>query len=135
MKKTSIRKSYKLHIKCAADARFISASSNIPGMEVAIRKEFQNYFFHISELRRMRRLSGEDEIGKILDRILIPRFVDSAGSETVRKFISEFLSELGFFVELDAFSQDTVVGRRHFSNIIARSHPERSRQLILGANT
>jgi hypothetical protein len=71
-------------------------------------------------------------IKNFLENILIPRAVDSEGSKIVRKFISTFLSDLGWFVELDSFAAETVDGPHNFSNIIARLHPERPRQFILG---
>ncbi len=40
-----------------------------------------------------------------LDVILIPRTVDSDGSKFVRTFISNFLSDIGWFVDQHSFSQ------------------------------
>ena len=87
---------------------------------------------HSAVLNEIGGKSTEDEIRKILDPILIPRFVDSGGSKFVRSFVSDFLFELGWFVEMDSFDQDTLDGRHNFSNIIARAHPDRPQQLILG---
>nr|XP_027204843.1 glutaminyl-peptide cyclotransferase-like [Dermatophagoides pteronyssinus] len=62
----------------------------------------------------------------ILDKILIPRSVDSTGHETVRQYIKNTLRDLNsrWHVEEDVFRTRTPAGQLKFHNIIATYVPE-----------
>ena len=70
----------------------------------------------------------------ILQPLLITRTPGSAGNAAARDYISTFLTELGWAVEYDTFTQDTVVGKTTFSNIIATHHPNSPRRLVMAAH-
>jgi hypothetical protein len=57
------------------------------------------------DLQNLETRSDEDAFLEILENVLVPRGVDSEGGANVRKYISDFLSELGWTVEIDQFEQ------------------------------
>ena len=63
-----------------------------------------SYVF-ISELFHISQMSDAFWMQEILKVITIPRTVDSEGNAFVRQFISQFLSNLGWFIHHNVFSQ------------------------------
>lgn len=49
-------------------------------------------------------------------------------------FIAEHFTQLEWGIEFDPFERETVIGKVHFSNIIARFRPECARQIILACH-
>jgi len=97
----------------------LQKSRNIPG----ISKSRLNYFGPLK--------TNEGHFKRTLDKILIERVPNSPGSKTVRDFISNEMSDLGWTVEEDAFEEDTVIGKVKFTNIIATLNPNAPRRLVL----
>jgi len=75
--------------------------------------------------------TNEGHFKRTLDNILIERVPDTDGSKTVRDFISNEMSDLGWTIEEDAFEEDTVIGKVKFTNIIATLNPNAPRRLVL----
>ena len=67
-----------------------------------------------------------------LNSILMPRAVESSNHTIVGTYIIQQMESLGWTVETDEFSQDTVVGERSFKNIIATHNPNSPRRLVIG---
>lgn len=66
--------------------------------------------------------------------LLQVREVGSPGHRAAREHIVGTLAEAGFAVELDTFTQETVVGAREFSSIVATLHPHARQRLVLAAH-
>jgi len=79
-------------------------------------------------------LGEEVDMETILAPLLITRTPGSAGNAAAREYISSFLTELGWTMEYDTFTQDTVVGKTTFSNILATLHPDSPRRLVVAAH-
>ena len=62
------------------------------------------------------------------------RVVGEAGNEEAREFMIRFMTDLGWHVELDTFTQDTVIGERTFHNILATRNVNSPRRLVLAAH-
>ena len=75
--------------------------------------------------------TNEGHFKRTLAEILIERVPDTPGSKTVRDFISNEMSSLGWTVEEDPFEQDTVIGKVKFTNIIATLNPVWQLQIII----
>eukprot|EP00736_Rhodelphis_marinus_P010696 Rmarinus@m.5607 len=63
-----------------------------------------------------------------------PRNVGSPSHRKVREYMTDFFSELGWQVELDAFIAGTPHGDLPFSNIVATLDPSAPKRLILAAH-
>ena len=70
----------------------------------------------------------------ILDPLLTTRVPDTDNNEAARNYIVNFLTDLGWNVELDTFTQDTVIGEVTFSNVIATKNVNSPRRLVLAAH-
>eukprot|EP00095_Tigriopus_kingsejongensis_P004779 maker-scaffold77_size404793-snap-gene-2.13 protein:Tk04779 transcript:maker-scaffold77_size404793-snap-gene-2.13-mRNA-1 annotation:"achain crystal structure of a glutaminyl cyclase from ixodes scapularis" len=68
-------------------------------------------------------LQDEQDFQDHLDQILIPRAVGSNNHTLVETYIQDTLTTLGWTVTLDRFTQETLVGPRTFTNIIADFDP------------
>ena len=70
----------------------------------------------------------------LVDGILYPRTVDSPGIHMAQTFIKMIFEKYNptWTFEQDHFEQDTVIGQKHFTNLIARFRPGCPRQLVLG---
>jgi len=79
-------------------------------------------------------LGSEVDMETVLAPLLITRTPGSPGSVAARDYISDFLKDLGWSVEFDTFTQDTVIGERTFSNIIATRNKDSPRRLVLAAH-
>ncbi|KAJ3573432.1 hypothetical protein NP233_g2429 [Leucocoprinus birnbaumii] len=69
-----------------------------------------------------------------LSKILIPRAPDTENITLVRNYIVSTLKKLNWEIEEDEFTDDTPVGRKKFTNIIATKDPSASRRLLLAAH-
>ena len=74
-------------------------------------------------------LGADDPLESVLTPLLTPRVVETEGHSQARLYISQVLTELGWSLELDSFSQDTVIGERTFTNIIATRNKNSPRRL------
>ena len=70
----------------------------------------------------------------IYSELDMTRVVGETGNVQARQFMSTFMSDLGWHVELDTFTQDTVIGERTFTNIIATRNVNSPRRLVLAAH-
>ncbi len=76
--------------------------------------------------------SDNGQFESILDEILYPRVVGTEDYERAKSYIVDTLADLGWKIEHDKFTEDTVNGTKDFDNIIARWNPDAPKQLILG---
>ena len=74
-------------------------------------------------------LGAEESLEPVLAPLLTPRVVDTEGNTQARLYIMQVLADLGWSLELDSFSQDTVIGERTFHNIIATRNKDSPRRL------
>ena len=65
----------------------------------------------------------------MLAPLLRTRVPDTHGNLQARQFITQSMEELGWSVELDNFTQDTVIGEKTFHNIIATRNKNSPRRL------
>ena len=56
------------------------------------------------------------------------------GNKKTREYISNELEKYGFSVTYDTFSQDTIIGKKVFTNIIATYKPRGKRRYIFSAH-
>jgi glutaminyl-peptide cyclotransferase len=80
------------------------------------------------------KLSDQQDFNRNLDAILIPRTVGSRNHERVRQQISQVLSGYGWNVEEDSFSDQTPLGQKQFTNIIATHDPSAARRLVIACH-
>jgi len=69
-----------------------------------------------------------------LSNILIPRAPDTENNTLVRNYIISTLKSLDWHIEEDQFTDNTPVGRRRFTNVIATKDPDAPRRVILSAH-
>ncbi|XP_067643971.1 glutaminyl-peptide cyclotransferase-like [Eurosta solidaginis] len=72
-------------------------------------------------------LDGETHLRDAVETILKARVDSTSGINEVRKYISDSLCQMGWFVEYDVFQ----LGREHFINMIAKLNPNAKRFLVL----
>ena len=65
---------------------------------------------------------------------MIPRVVDTSGIIQANDYIVKFLGDLGWTIEVNKFTQETVIGEKTFRNIIATRNPRSPRRLVLAAH-
>uniref|UniRef100_A0A0R3VT56 glutaminyl-peptide cyclotransferase n=1 Tax=Taenia asiatica TaxID=60517 RepID=A0A0R3VT56_TAEAS len=70
----------------------------------------------------------------ILNRINIIRPIGTANHTLVGEFITKELSESGWIVSLDTFTELTVIGTKTFTNIVAVNRPRASRRIVLSCH-
>ncbi|CAH8458232.1 unnamed protein product [Heterobilharzia americana] len=77
----------------------------------------------------------ETNLRDIFEQINIIRTVGSPGHLKVRQFITRYLEEHGWKIELDTFEEDTIIGQKIFHNIIGYKDPLKySKFLILACH-
>lgn len=79
-------------------------------------------------------LGASDEFEKILDPILISRVPGTEGNAKVRQYITDFMKNLSWGVDLDTFEDKTPYGTKTFSNIVATLDPDAPRHLVLACH-
>ncbi|CAG7721356.1 unnamed protein product [Allacma fusca] len=70
----------------------------------------------------------------LLDPILIRRAPGSENNKVVREYIKNHMSNLGWSIETDAFTDNTPNGQVNFENIITTLNPETPRRLVLACH-
>ena len=70
----------------------------------------------------------------LLSPLLTTRVPGTEENSLARQYIVDHLRRLGWQVELDTFSQDTVIGEVVFNNIIATRNRNSPRRLVLAAH-
>ena len=70
----------------------------------------------------------------LLSPLLIPRPVPSKGHSQVQLFLIDFFTRLKWHIQKDSFEQETVVGKRTFTNYIFTMDPAAPRKLVLAAH-
>lgn len=79
-------------------------------------------------------LADEDELKTILQHICIARPVGSANYLQVQKYITDYMKNLRWDVEHHTFQQDTIIGRKNFTNIIATLNPQAHRRMVMSCH-
>jgi len=69
-----------------------------------------------------------------LSKILIPRVADTENNTIVREYIISTLKALNWHIDEDSFTDDTPIGSRRFTNVIATKDPTALRRVILSAH-
>jgi len=85
-----------------------------------------SYFAH--ELR------NDQHFAQVLDTILVPRPVGSALHRKVKNFIINEMKANRWTVETDDFTQNTVVGPKSFSTVIATLDPDAPRRMVIACH-
>lgn len=79
-------------------------------------------------------LRNDQHFAKVLDVILVPRPVGSALHRKVKNFIIKEMKSKKWTVETDDFSQNTVVGQKSFSTVIATLDPDAPRRMVIACH-
>ena len=79
-------------------------------------------------------ISDEQNFSRNLDAILIPRTVGSRNHDRVREHIKRAMSNSGWNVEEDRFSDQTPLGKKQFTNIISTQDPSAARRLVIACH-
>merc|ERR1712123_36884 len=79
-------------------------------------------------------ISDERDFNRNLDAILIPRSVGSRNHDRVRQHITQTMESNGWSVEESSFSDQTPLGRKQFTNIIATHDPSAARRLVIACH-
>ena len=79
-------------------------------------------------------ISDEQDFDRNLDAILIPRTVGSRNHDRVREHIKRVMSNSGWSVEEDRFSDQTPLGKKQFTNIISTQDPSAARRLVIACH-
>lgn len=79
-------------------------------------------------------IRDDQHFDQMLEVILVPRPIGSALHRKVKNFIVKEMEENQWTVETDDFTQNTVVGERSFSTVIATLDPEAPRRLVLACH-
>jgi glutaminyl-peptide cyclotransferase len=83
---------------------------------------------------RLANLKDLTHFDDVIDNILVERVVGTPGHEKVRKFIVNSMEALNWDVELDEFEDQTPMGMKSFSNIIATLNPNAERYLVIACH-
>lgn len=70
----------------------------------------------------------------LLKPMLIERVVDTEGNRIVQQHIRDHLTNYGWTIEDDQFQDETPIGRKTFTNIIATQNPSAPRKLVLACH-
>ncbi|GAB6025089.1 hypothetical protein CHUAL_010523 [Chamberlinius hualienensis] len=99
-------------------------------------KKFHHVPSHVTpeDLTLISGLSNQVLFNSTLSKIAVPRVLGTKGHEDVKSFIINSMRSLNWDVELDIFSQDTVIGHHQFTNIIATLDPDAQRHLVLACH-
>ena len=74
-------------------------------------------------------LGADDPLQSLVGPLLTTRVPGTQGNSQARDYITQYLQDLGWTVELDSFTQDTVIGEKTFHNIIATRNQNSPRRL------
>ena len=77
---------------------------------------------------------NQNHFKRALDPILTVRIPDTNGIRKVRNFITDEMSSYGWSVELDTFKENTVIGQKEFTNIIATLDPKAPRRMVIACH-
>ncbi|KAK1227233.1 hypothetical protein PQX77_009777 [Marasmius sp. AFHP31] len=69
-----------------------------------------------------------------LSKILIPRAPETENNTLVRNYIKSTLKALDWHIEEDEFTDDTPIGKKRFTNVIATKDPKATKRVILAAH-
>lgn len=83
-------------------------------------------------------ISGAGDVAnmnEILDHILVPRVVGTAGHKSVQKYLKDVMTDLRWTIDTDRFDDKTPnMGVLTFENIIATLNPNAERFLVLACH-
>ena len=88
----------------------------------------------MTKLAEFARLSNENNFNSYLNNIMIPRVPGTMGHAKVRKTISTAMKRNGWAVEEDSFTDQTPLGEKRFTNIIATLNPNSARRLVIACH-
>ncbi|KAJ1967469.1 hypothetical protein IWQ62_001841 [Dispira parvispora] len=91
-----------------------------------------NLLIDLAQLTQHQRLDPLE--GDLLTPFLIKRVPGTMNNTRVQEYILGKMKALGWHIDLDAFSDDTPLGRIDFRNIIATKNPQAPRRLVLSAH-
>jgi len=69
-----------------------------------------------------------------LDEILVVRVPGTPANRAVRDYLVKRVERLGWTVELDTFTQNTIIGEKEFSNVIGYSNPGAKKHVVITAH-
>lgn len=86
------------------------------------------------DLSKIANVQDQGHFRHVLQNILKPRVVGSAGHTEVQEFIKSTLTNFGWHTVTDRFDEKTPLGVKTFENIVAYSNPNADRYLMIGAH-
>ncbi|VVC99169.1 glutaminyl-peptide cyclotransferase-like [Leptidea sinapis] len=87
------------------------------------------------DVERIAQSSDRSHFRRVLDAILVPRVVGTANHKKVGNYISKQMTDLGWKVTEDVFTDTTpVFGKLKFRNIVATLNPDADRYLVLACH-
>ncbi|KAM7535673.1 hypothetical protein Aperf_G00000094172 [Anoplocephala perfoliata] len=104
-------------------------SSNTPSVRTDLEATFT-----FNDVEALSKKLSIRRFGEILENINIIRPIGSKNHTIVQEFIVNDLRNYGWYVDLDTFSESTVVGDKTFTNILAINDPRASRRLVLSCH-
>lgn len=87
-----------------------------------------------SRLQRVAESTNYDEFVGFLGPILRSRVPGTKGHHFVKEYIIKFFEDQGWTVTRDEFDQDTVIGPKRFTNIVATANPKAEKFVLLTAH-
>ncbi|KAK7083103.1 hypothetical protein SK128_001511 [Halocaridina rubra] len=98
------------------------------------REEHEGLGLNDNELIALSRMDNMNHFKAVLDPIMVPRVVGTENHAKVRKHLVDTMQALGWTIEEDAFDNNTPIGRKTFTNVIATLDPNATRRLILACH-
>lgn len=79
-------------------------------------------------------LHNQTRFDKLVRPLLVARPMESPGHASSRVHLVSTLSQLGWSVDVDTFSHDTIIGTKTFNNVIATWNKASPRRMVLAAH-
>ncbi|XP_069973355.1 glutaminyl-peptide cyclotransferase isoform X1 [Penaeus vannamei] len=98
------------------------------------RTEHEGMGLSDAELRKIGALTDMNYFRKVLNPILVPRVVGTESHARVREHLINTMQNLGWAIEEDQFANNTPIGRKNFTNVVATLDPEAPRRLVLACH-
>ncbi|CAH8827005.1 unnamed protein product [Trichobilharzia szidati] len=103
--------------------------------DISQNKLIQQELFPDHLFSKFKNRSVESSLKEIFEKINVVRSIGSPGHVMVREFITKFLEERGWHVELDTFKENTIIGPKVFHNIVGyKNKSTYSKFLILSCH-
>ncbi|XP_047502841.1 glutaminyl-peptide cyclotransferase-like isoform X2 [Penaeus chinensis] len=98
------------------------------------RTEHEGMGLSDAELQKIGGLMDMNYFRKVLNPILVPRVVGTENHARVRQHLINTMQNLGWTIEEDQFDNNTPIGRKTFTNVVATLDPEAPRRLVLACH-